>query len=185
MDDVTGIGDEKVLRQYNQWREVCRWDVEPTKGREDATVYGLPVIEDASVPSGEITLGPNPFWTMRSRWVQMVEAFNNMAAAFEELAGEHRELWEAFMRDAEALSTPCPGDPEDYTFVRAYYRPRRSKLAAIEPDHPTVQAAPGEGQSGASGEATAASMDCPECDLLFASLDEYGDHYRAHHSEHP
>jgi hypothetical protein len=88
---------------------------------------------------------------MLRAYEEVSQAFDNAIAAFEELAGEHRELEEAFFHDAEVLSTPCPGDPEDYTFVRAYYRPRRSKLAAIDPDQGTVQAAPGEGQSGASG----------------------------------
>jgi len=143
----------------NQWREVCRWD-EPSIFDDLGTLeYGpqsepmsdeeLAVAKDEAL---KMVLGERDFELLRQMaelWptsMELWEAFQNMAAAFEELAGEHRELWEAFMRDAEALSTPCPGDPEDYTFVRAYYRPRRSKLAAIEPDHPTVQADPAAGE---------------------------------------
>jgi hypothetical protein len=127
-DDVIFTGTiEYPEPPLNQWREVCRWDVGPSRYPEDHAM------------TDHVEALRRNVWAYR-------EAFDAALAAFEELAGEHRELWEAFMRDAEALSTPCPGDPEDYTFVRAYYRPRRSKLAAIEPDHPTVQADPAAGE---------------------------------------
>jgi hypothetical protein len=126
MEDVTGIGDEKVLRQYNQWREVCRWDEPET-----------PAFKVADKP---------------------------LEVDWQATAGYWEQRYEETRRDLEALAARFNSRPleeritvtEDQVSVRPYVRakPRRSKLAAIEPDHPTVQAAPGEGQTGASGEAT-------------------------------
>ena len=127
MDEVTQIGDEKMLgRVATEWREVCRWDVEETETRViEVKRWDVDPCEGCSWPDATLV------------WRQLAEsytvAFDSALAAFEELAREHRELEEAFFHDAEVLSTPCPGDPEDYTFVRAYYRPRRSKAANSAP----------------------------------------------------
>lgn len=75
---------------------------------------------------------------------------------YEELAGENRRLRAAF---DDAVDTyvgqtmgECPGP--GWYWVRGHWRSRAQNSAAIDPDQGTVQAAPGEGQTGASGEAT-------------------------------
>jgi len=123
-----------------EWREVCRWDVEDGHLSERGRQAGER--ED-----------------MASEFVEYVIAFHNALVAFEELAGEHSVMLQGAINMANAFCEslpPCPGDIEDYALVRTHWRPkpRRSKLAAIDPDQGTVQAAPGEGQTGASGEAT-------------------------------
>ena len=128
MDDVTGIGDEKVLRQYNQWREVCRWDVGPSRYPEDHAM------------TDHVEALRRNVWAYR-------EAFDAALAAFEELAGEHNR----YLAHRGSLD-PSPGP--GWYWVRGHWRSRAQNSAAIDPDQGTVQAAPGEGQTGASGEAT-------------------------------
>src|SRR5574343_1900522 len=138
MDEVTQIGDEKMLgRVATEWREVCRWD-EPETPAFKVADKPLEVDWQATAKYWEEqwrlegTRAKDADFFMREA-MDYQRAFTHALAAFEELAGEHRELEEAFFHDAEVLSTPCPGDPEDYTFVRAYYRPRRSKAANSAP----------------------------------------------------
>src|SRR5574343_802926 len=146
---ITEFKDGKPMWYMpNAWQntsEVCRWDV------EDGSPTFAPH-ENEPTTTRETWL--ETMWERAQADVLLLLSrcrdgevlSDSLLACYEELAGGHRELCQAFMLDSYALSTPCPGDPEDYTFVRAYYRPRRSKLAAIEPDHPTVQADPAAGE---------------------------------------
>ena len=173
MDEVTQIGDERILRRVaSEWREVCRWDEGPTpvsrhealeiaRGTlEKAERERLEVVESEAGCDGDCSW-PDAVLIWRQNAESFLEAFDNMAVAFEELAGEHRALEEAFFHDAEVLSTPCPGDPADYIFVLAYYRPRRSRasnqpLGSPDPTEDTTTAPASD--PGASGGPTAAQQ---------------------------
>jgi hypothetical protein len=157
MDEVTQIGDERILRRVaSEWREVCRWDV------EDGSPTFAPH-ENEPTTTRETWL--ETMWERAQADVLLLLSrcrdgevlSDSLLACYEELAREHRELEEAFFHDAEVLSTPCPGDPEDYTFVRAYYRPRRSKAANSAPCEasPTGDTEPATNPPNtSSGEAT-------------------------------
>ena len=108
-----------------EWREVCRWDVPSLVAEVDNDTIGM---------------------------LEYREAFDNAIAIIEELAGEHRIALGA-LRAQDLLIPPCPSSPGWY-WVRGHWRSRAQNSAAIDPDQGTVQAAPGEGQTGASGEAT-------------------------------
>lgn len=138
------------------WREVCRWDVEPSMAPLE---YGEQVsLAESLMEAGKIGL-------------RYHQAFENMAACYEELAGEHRELTSQHKQAIEvlnALRVPDPAQvPEGQVSVRPYVRakPRRSRPVEIGADHPTVQAAPGEGQSGASGEDTGLVQIVGTCEI--------------------
>lgn len=83
-------------------------------------------------------------------------AFDSLIACYEELAEAHRlgnDIYQALMRvRIEEVQPECPGP--GWYWVRGHWRSRAQNSAAIDPDQGTVQAAPGEGQTGASGEAT-------------------------------
>jgi hypothetical protein len=155
MDEVTQIGDEKMLgRVATEWREVCRWDVEETETRViEVKRWDVDPCEGCSWPDATLV------------WRQLAEsytvAFDSALAAFEELAGEKSKgeaEWEAInaeeskiladMRERSPAPESCPGPDHYYSKGGWKHKPRRSKLAAIEPDHPTVQADPPAGEIG-------------------------------------
>src|SRR5574343_880028 len=133
---ITEFKDGKPMWYMpNAWQntsEVCRWDV------EDGSPTFAPH-ENEPTTTRETWL--ETMWERAQADVLLLLSrcrdgevlSDSLLACYEELAGGHRELCQAFMLDSYALSTPCPGDPEDYTFVRAYYRPRRSKAANSAP----------------------------------------------------
>jgi hypothetical protein len=101
-------------------------------------------------------------------------AFDSLIACYEELAEAHRlgnDIYQALMRvRIEEVQPECPGP--GWYWTRGYWKPpRRSKLAAIEPDQGTVQADPPAGEIGPlqgqgeqiliGGEGTANSFDNP------------------------
>jgi hypothetical protein len=112
----------------NQWREVCRWDEGPTP----------PAFEGLKIDWRKVALS-----TLESE-ADLKRLCESLAAAFEELAGEHRIALGA-LRAQDLLIPPCPSSPGWY-WVRGHWRSRAQNSAAIEPDHPTVQADPAAGE---------------------------------------
>src|SRR5574343_155508 len=155
MDEVTQIGDEKMLgRVATEWREVCRWD-EPETPAFKVADKPLEVDWQATAKYWEEqwrlegTRAKDADFFMREA-MDYQRAFTHALAAFEELAGEHlrlRDMLQDIITTGDSLKPT-----EDQVSVRPYVRakPRRSKLAAIEPDHPTVQPDPATGQPEAS-----------------------------------
>lgn len=141
----------------NQWREVCRWDVGPSGDGH------LPERDGQDGERGDMAIqfGANYLRAVNDT-IELRSAFDSLIACYEELAGEHRALLECErevveqMISGQLVRVPPVDAVPGYAFVRSHWRPkpRRSKLAAIDPDQGTVQAAPGEGQTGASGEVT-------------------------------
>jgi hypothetical protein len=72
--------------------------------------------------------------------VETDEAFSNMAAAFEELAGEHRELLEYCQRllaDNAHSQPECPGP--GWYWTRGYWTPPRSRVSPNGETAPTSE----------------------------------------------
>src|SRR5574343_1416387 len=134
MDEVTQIGDEKMLgRVATEWREVCRWEEGPTP----------PVFKGLEIDWRKVALS-----TLESE-AGLKRLCESLGSAFEELAAEHESLRMEYesLEDTVDTFNMVPKE-EGKVSVRPYVRakPRRSKLAAIEPDHPTVQADPAAGE---------------------------------------
>src|SRR5574343_192147 len=134
----------------NEWREVCRWEVPETPAFK---VVDKPLEVDWQATAKyweeqwrlEGTRAKDADFFMREA-MDYQRAFTHALAAFEELAGEHlrlRDMLQDIITTGDSLKPT-----EDQVSVRPYVRakPRRSKLAAIEPDHPTVQADPAAGE---------------------------------------
>src|SRR5574343_1824537 len=137
MDEVTQIGDEKMLgRVATEWREVCRWEEGPTP----------PVFKGLEIDWRKVALS-----TLESE-AGLKRLCESLGSAFEELAEAHRALqailaegiWVGDSVEKVVMPNPSEGQVKVRPYVRA--KPRRSKLAAIEPDHPTVQADPAAGE---------------------------------------
>lgn len=104
----------------------------------------------------------------------LLDGFAYLASRFEEVCGERADLQEAFFHDAEVFCLPCPGDPEDYTFVRAHYRPKPRRSESVKTE--ATPTGDKDGESGASparsGEATRPFRDgvtlwyCERCDQV-------------------
>lgn len=115
-----------------EWREVCRWDEGPTP----------PAFEGLKIDWRKVALS-----TLESE-ADLKRLCESLAAAFEELAGEHRAL-QAILAEGiwvgdSVEKVVMPNPSEDQVSVRPYVRakPRRSKLVETEPDQGTVQPDP-------------------------------------------
>ena len=146
----------------SEWREVCRWDVEKT-----------PLFKPVDKPLEIDWKATAEYWkeqaegyrstfgVMDDRITELFDLSESLIAALEELAGEKSKgeaEWEAInaeeskiladMRERSPAPESCPGPDHYYSKGGWKHKPRRSKLAAIEPDHPTVQADPPAGEIG-------------------------------------
>lgn len=124
------------MRVINEWREVCRWDVEPSGPVNPPIDWCRVAIKEgqranrleeqlADLVAHHLEMDNEHDEEMYRAW----DAFDNMAAAFEELAGEHRELQEALHRELEAEIRDIEADLDpDTVTVRPHrrHKPRRS-----------------------------------------------------------
>jgi len=160
----------------NQWREVCRWDVEPSEPIEAEDVDWREKAEywrqryEGAVDNREELL--EDWQNAEQNCADAEDAFSNAIAAFEELAGAHREtlrdladmdlLYDTLWREFNSLQAVPPSPGPDYSLVRPHWaRRRRSRTApeARSEAAPTEDTAEAVSASPArSGEPTAAQQ---------------------------
>src|SRR5574343_337549 len=126
MDEVTQIGDEKMLgRVATEWREVCRWD-EPETPAFKVADKPLEVDWQATAKYWEEqwrlegTRAKDADFFMREA-MDYQRAFTHALAAFEELAGEHLRLRDMIQ---DIITTEDIGEGVSESQAKAEGQPR-------------------------------------------------------------